>query len=245
MIIDDDPDLIASIGDYLSRSQPNVIVVGTASGGNEAIAKIGILKPQLLFIDVDLGDMTGFDVLSSTQAHVSTAAVFVSAYREHAFRAFEFYAIDYVGKPIDRQRMDQAVGRALKRLENNEPHPGLKAYLDASDDRWIGLPELHGTRQILLDDILHCEAERGYTNVHTRLEPSRIQVSRTLKDFERFLAFKGFVRIHKKHLVHAKYIGRYRQGNGGHVVLTDKHRTQLPVGGEFRTALMEALNKLI
>ncbi|MBL0127333.1 MAG: response regulator transcription factor [Flavobacteriales bacterium] len=242
VIVDDEPvfqDLIASL---LQARFPAIKVhgkAGTVQGGSDLVKEH---RPEILFLDVEIGSMNGFDLLK----RIGTATplvVFVTAHEGYAVKAIKFNALDFLVKPFDVEEFDGAVNKALSRLEGNERQSAIPALLGSVvSDRQIALPDARGLTVLHLDDILHCTSDDAYTNVHTRTEKKPVLVTRPLSLFDDYLSDKGFVRVHQSHLVNHKHIKRYIRGEGGEVVLSDN--TNLPVSRRMKAQLMEILDRI-
>lgn len=242
VIVDDEAKFQDLIARLLADRFPEVRVLGVAGNVQEGAALVNNSHPDLLFLDVELGSMTGFDLLKRL-APPEPIVVFATAHAGYAVKAIKFNALDFLVKPFDPEEFDEAVTKALRRLEaNGRPHriPGLLGSLVS--DRQIALPDAKGLNVLHLDDILHCSSDNAYTNVHIRSEKKPVLVTRPLSLFDDFLAEKGFVRIHQSHLVNHKHIKRYIRGEGGEVVLSDD--THLPVSRRMKGQLMELLERI-
>lgn len=241
-IIDDEPQFRELLSSLLGKRFPEIEVVGMAGTAGEAAVLVKEKRPDLLFLDVELGDMNGFDLLKRI-APFEPLVVFVTAHQGYAVRAIKFNALDFLVKPYDVEEFDDAVHKALKRLDEGHRQPTLSALLGSVvSDRQVAISDGKGLTVLHLDDILHCSSDDAYTLVHTRTEKKPILVTRPLALFDEFLSDKGFVRIHQSHLVHRKHIKRYIRGEGGEVVLSDG--TNLPVSRRMKAALMEVLERI-
>lgn len=240
-IIDDEPQFRELVATLLKNRFPEVEVVCTAGDVPAGSAMVKEKRPDLLFLDVELGGLTGFDLLKRIAPH-EPLVIFVTAHEGYAVRAIKFNALDFLVKPYTPDEFDEAVNKALRKLEGARP-PVLQALLGSVvSDRQVAIADGKGLTVLHLDDILHCSSTDAYTLVHTRTDKKPMLVTRPLALFDEFLADKGFVRIHQSHLVHRKHIKRYIRGEGGEVVLSDG--TNLPVSRRLKTELMKVLEKI-
>jgi len=242
IIVDDEPAFRELIATLVAQRFPNIALLGSAGTVHEGAELVKARKPDILFLDVEIGQLSGFDLLK----RIGTAmplVVFVTAHAGYAVKAIKFNALDFLVKPFDVEEFDEAVHKALARLEKEPRANALPALLGSVvSDRQIALPDSRGLTVLHLDDILHCSSDDAYTNVHVRGEKKPILVTRPLSLFDEFLAEKGFIRIHQSHLVNQKHIKRYIRGEGGEVVLSDN--TNLPVSRRQKAALMELMDKI-
>jgi len=242
VIVDDEPVFQELIATLIAQRFPNITVLGTAGSVHDGAELVKLHKPDILFLDVEIGPLSGFDLLK----RIGTAmplVVFVTAHAGYAVKAIKFSALDFLVKPFDVEEFDEAVHKALARLEKEPRHNALPALLGSVvSDRQIALPDARGLTVLHLDDILHCSSDDAYTNVHVRGEKKPILVTRPLSLFDEFLTDKGFVRIHQSHLVNQKHIKRYIRGEGGEVVLSEG--TNLPVSRRMKAALLDVIDKI-
>lgn len=241
IIVDDEPRFRDLLAQLLAERFPEVLVVGSAGTVPEATTLIKEKRPDLLLLDVELGSMSGFDLLKRISP-LEPLVVFVTAHVGYAVRAIKFNALDFLVKPYSSEDFDEAVQKALRKLEQSRP-PVLQALLGSVvSDRQVAISDGKGLTVLHLDDIVHCSSTDAYTLVHARTEKKPILVTRPLALFDDFLADKGFVRIHQSHLVNRKHIKRYLRGEGGEVILSDG--TNLPVSRRMKGELMKALEKI-
>lgn len=242
VIVDDEASAHGILAGLLRERHPHVEVIGTATAVPQAIDLVQAVRPDILFLDVEMGRMTGFDLLKALPPP-RPHTIFTTAHEGYAVRAIRFNALDYLLKPIVPEELDDAVRKAMADLSNG-PRTGDMAALLGSvvSDNQIALPVNDGLAVLHLDDILYCTSDDSYTEVYLRSDKKPLVISRPLSIFERFLAPQGFMRIHQRHLVNRKHIKRYIKGEGGEVVMTDG--CNLPVSRRQKAMLMEALAKL-
>lgn len=241
--IDDKEVVLRELRKYLEPHERSLRLVSTARSGAEAIAEIRLHKPDVIFLDIDLGDMTGFDVLKAVQ-DLPLQVVFVTGSDDHARLAFDFNAIDYVSKPFGAGEVGRSVVRALERLGQGRRHEGIHTIIGSvmSNDM-ITIPNGSQYEVLHMDDIIHLEALEQYTRIVRRpdLEKAlpKLVISRNIGQFEEYLTDDRFVRVHKSHIVNIKHIAKYVKGDGGEVLMADGKL--IPVGRSRKEDLLRGL----
>lgn len=237
-VVEDEPKARELLRTLLAKRHPQVRLVGEAGDVHTAAEGIRATRPQILFLDVDLGGLDGFDLLKRI-APADPLVIFTTGRADHAVEAFRVEALDFLVKPITGPRFDEAVLRALKALEvRSAPAPHGMVV----SDRQIALPDARGLTLVHLDELLYCESDNNYTHVHRRNEPKPFVVSKGIVAFDEALAPQGFIRIHQRYLVNRKHITRYIKGEGGEVILSNG--ANLPVSRRQKQELMDALERV-
>jgi len=235
IIVEDERNTQELLKSYLEEYCEDVAVLAMAQGVKTAIAAIEAHKPDLVFLDIELMDGDGFQVLE----HFGTVpfdVIFTTAYNQYALRAFKFSATDYLLKPIDIEELQEAVKRVAEKRDTlkkaqSEGALGLdNVHLQAlvqnlrgaatSTFRKIVLPTNNGFTVCEPSDIVRCEADRNYTYIFLK-DKRKILVSKTIKEYEEMLEDHDFFRIHQSHLINLHYLKNYIRGRGGAVELTD------------------------
>lgn len=229
LIIDDEKNARDVLRMQLAQYCPNVEVAGLAAGGLEGIEMIGRYNPDLVFLDIEMPKVNGFDVLHATSP-LTYQVIFTTAYDQFAVRAFKFSALDYLLKPIDIEELKSAVDRVHPKAPHDLETRLEKLYQALQDqqplkDR-ISVPSGEGFEIIRHTDIVRCESDSNYTDVILN-GGRRIKLSRTLKDVEETLPSRMFYRIHHSHLINMDHISRFYKADGGYVVMTDGHQINI------------------
>jgi two-component system LytT family response regulator len=241
-IIDDEIHCRSTLHEILSERHPGIECLGSADNVADGIALVKSKRPEILFLDIELGRMTGFDLLKAI-APLRPHVIFTTAHEGYAVRAIRFNALDYLLKPVVPEELDEAVLKAIGEISNGHRVGDMPSLLGTMmSDRQIALPVSNGLAVVHLDDIMYCSSDNNYTEVFARGEKKPYVISRPLSEFDSFLVPQGFVRIHQSHLVHRKHIKRYVKGEGGEVLMMDGRN--LPVSRRQKADLMEALEKL-
>lgn len=225
LIVDDEKLARERLLSFLEKVK-DVEVIGQAKNGVEAIRIIEEEQPDLVFLDVQMPGTDGFGVLKAITKRPQV--IFATAYDEYAIQAFEVGAADYLLKPINRSRLDEAVRRIRDRMEANVPaQPSLDAILEAIESRerkWVTQVPVHKGRQILIldiDDILWFEVE--YRLVYAFTAGERFMTNFTLKELEERLDPENFFRAHKSRLVNLKQVRSIVPWFGGRFKLVMKN----------------------
>jgi two-component system LytT family response regulator len=202
---------------------------------------INSVEPDLVFLDIEMADGTGFSLLEKLQ-NVDFKVVFTTSYSDYAITAFKYSAFDYIVKPVLIENVRSTINRIneIPVLHEKNRVEVLKNNLiqGHEDDATIALPEINGFTIVKVKDIIRCEGERNYSRIFFDNGTS-VLVSRTLLDFDNLLVSHGFFRIHRSHLISLKSVNRYLKTDGGLVEMLDK--TQLPVSPKFKDDLLTRL----
>ena len=225
LLIDDEQHCIDRLATLLSEyCATSVRVIGTARSVDEGIGAIRQLRPDLLFLDVELGDKSGFDILSA-QGDERPAVIFTTAFERYAVQAFRFSALDYLLKPVDGEDLRMAVGKATERKSREDMAQKIDVLfhnlktLEGPLKR-ISVPTINGFVVIHVSDIIRCESDVNYTNIHLKGR-RKLTVARTLKEFEELLGEYDFFRVHNSHLINLACVKGYNKGKGGYVSMVD------------------------
>lgn len=204
---------------------PKVEIIGEASTVSDAVKVINELKPDLLFLDIQLQNSTSFEILP--QLEKQCEIIFTTAYDEYAVKAFKFNAIDYLLKPIDEDELKEAVKKAEIRIEKNirlskEQINNLLNAVSGNgrvEDK-IAIPTPEGFLVLTCHEILYCRSIGNYTEF-VMSNDKKLMSSYTLKQYDDILTNQGFLRIHKSYLVNLKHIIQYKRTDGGSVVIAN------------------------
>lgn len=219
IIIDDEARGRQTLQNLLEEYCPDVEVLALCDSAKAGIEAIEEKKPDLVFLDVEMPQMSGFDMLENI-AHPDFEVIFTTAHSEHAIRAIKFSALDYLLKPIDAEELKMAVEKAISNIQNHE-HEKLKHFIEnrKTFDR-IALPTSEGYTFLPIKDIIRCEASGSYTIFYIKGQESML-VCKNLKEYEEMLEEGHFYRVHHSHLINVDHITKYLRGDGGQVVMSD------------------------
>lgn len=215
-IIEDDPVSFQMLRDLLEEVAPAWEVAGPFASVKEAVAQIANHRPQVVFLDVELIDGSGFDVLKKLTP-IDFDVIVTTSHDKYAIQAIKHRALDFLVKPYQREELFLAMAKIGQRLV---PDPHKTVTSPGSALKKIAVPTFDGLMFIASDEIIRLESERNYTDFH--LEGNRkVVVTRSLKDYEELLTPLGFFRIHQSHIVNLNQITRYVRGEGGYVTMSD------------------------
>lgn len=229
IIIDDMPLAIASLKADIEDLGMPIEIVATAEGVMDAAKKIKKEKPDLLFLDIHMGDGDGFDLLEIIDK--KHAVIFTTASQDFAIKAFQFSAIDYLLKPIDVSLLKSAIEKAQLYLDEATINP-------KNDSQSIALNTQEEIRLVKVEDIIRLEAMGNYTTFYIEGQ-SKILVTRTLKEFVATLP-DTFIRPHQSHLVNRSHIKSYIKTEGGYLLLKDG--SNVPVSVRKKPYVMDVLS---
>lgn len=230
LIIDDERQAISALKADIKFHCSDLEIVGEAYSVKEAITKIQSLNPDLIFLDIQLIDGTGFDILDAIDKH-HLKVIFTTAYSQFAIKAIKFSALDYLLKPIDAEELVAAVKRAREHTSLQQvpqQYDVLKQQTDLlhAGEKKIVLKDSRSIYFVKVADIMRCEASGSYTDVFTA-DAGKITISKSLKELENMLEQYGFVRTHHSHLVNLHQIKRVDKADGGILYLNDG--TSVPI----------------
>lgn len=239
VIIDDEDNFATSLEILLRKNIPKISIIGTANSVKEGVSLIKKVSPNLVFLDINLPDGSGFEILEKTN-NKSYEIIFTTAYSEFAQRAFEFSALHYLMKPLSIEKLKDAMERYSKAHDKDNFDEKLRILKESLIDKpqKILLPTSDGQNIFNISDIVRCEADDNYTNVHF-INKKKFLISKPLQSFNRILNDLEFVRIHNKHLINLRYVKKYVCGRKPFVILTDN--TELPLTQTYRTEFSERL----
>ena len=243
ILVDDLPAALTLLERDITAAHPDIAILGKASGVVEAAKLLRKEQPDILFLDIMLGDGTGFDILEIFP-DLKSKIIFVTASDEFAIRAFKFAAIDYVLKPYSEEDLKNAINKAKKQIQpDSEQLRVLKDSIAAPNQRpkKISLHTLEKIVVVDLDEIVRCKSDNNYTEFFFQ-DGTKILVTKTLKSYSDMLKSYQFLRVHQSHLVHLKYVKAFIKSDGGYLIL--KNKQTVPVSVRKRAEVIEALNTI-
>ena len=242
IIIEDEDQAIVALKSELSIHCPEINILGTATSIKTALTLIEKENPELVFLDIQLKDGTGFDLLEALTEY-SFSIIFTTAYSEYALNAIKVSAVDYLLKPIDSDELIEAVRKVKKQKssDNNIPkNEVLKAKVDVLTKK-IAIQTSKGISLYELDSILRLQSESNYTAIYYSNGKKEI-VAKILREFEKSLNDLGFIRVHNSHIINLNHLHSYVNKDGGYVILSDK--STIPVSKRKKSSLLNLLNNL-
>lgn len=249
LLVDDDENLRNGMKGLLAMYAPEIKIIGEADNIVTAIESITKLKPQVVFLDIQLNDGTGFDILEQLAAKngkTTSHIVFITAHEQYAIKAFRFSALDFLLKPVDPDELKKVIEKINTVVGKNDDYAHIDLLLEnirkrVDNFKRIALSNSDGIHLFEISDIIRCESEDNYTKFYIK-NSKPILISKTLKEYEDLLTEHGFERIHQSHLINIAYLKSYIKKDGGYVVMADD--SNLPISQRKRDRLQELLRTL-
>lgn len=222
LIIDDEKrtrEMIAKMVDSFELGIECFPIGENVQSGLQAIQDI---QPDLVFLDIQMPDGTGFDLLNSIDER-NFEVIFITAFEEYALKAIKFSALDYVLKPIDSDELRAALTKAAGAIDkkvDSEQLETLNFNMQNTNRKKLVLKTHESVHVVDLENIIRCEADRNYTSFFLK-DGKKILVSKTLKEYETLLSGNQFFRVQQSHLINLNYVDRFDKKNGGSVVMKD------------------------
>ncbi|WP_373517150.1 LytR/AlgR family response regulator transcription factor [Pricia sp.] len=241
VIIDDEQHGIDWIKELLVPFREKIKCVGSARTLQNALSLIKEVSPDLVFLDIQIDDRTGFEFLQMVSP-ISFEVIFTTAHEKYAVRAFKFSAVDYLLKPIDADDLRIALLKFETKSASKHLEQKIDVLLHNLEARHtvkkITVPTMDGYEFLEVTDIVRCRSDVNYTDIHLK-NGKKITVSKTLKSFEELLEPEHFFRIHNSHLINLREVKKYVKGKGGYVTMNDN--THLEVSTRRKDAFLKRL----
>ncbi len=245
VVIDDEENARKVSINILENFCNDIVISGTGYDVKSGIQIIRSAKPDIVFLDIEMPDGTGFNLLEQlSKSERSFSLIFATGHNDFALKAFKYNAVDYILKPADIQDVILAIEKAKKQinpqingmliqqlLSSVKEKETKKLVLKTSDDIYI----------VNIEDIVRCQAEGGYTTFFIK-DGKKILISRNLKEYEAILKSFYFIRTHNSHLVNLNFVEKYRKTEGGCLIMKDK--SQIPVSVRKKEAVLQKLKNL-
>jgi two-component system LytT family response regulator len=239
--IDDEPHNHRSLARILAETCPQVQILGQAVNAAEGRTLYLQTQPDLVFLDIEMPDQSGFQFLESITP-VRAEVIFVTAYDQYALRAIKFAALDYLLKPINATEVQAAVAKVQEKLLARWGKLQLQQLLEnlrnPQQQPKIALPSAERVDFAEPDQILRCQSENAYTYVYLS-DGTKILITKSLRDFENLLTDHGFLRTHQSHLVNRKYVRSLLKRDGDSLLLTDG--TIIPISTRQKSEVLAGL----
>jgi two-component system LytT family response regulator len=243
ILVDDEPNNTQYVKELLQLHFPALQIAAVCNDAAEGLLLIQKMQPQLVFMDVEMPGLTGFEVLQKLEP-LSFEVIFITAYNDYAVQAFDINAVGYLTKPIDVEKFIKVTSIAVQRIEQSTINRHLFSLLQGNagneSNHKIALPTQNGLQFILPADILYCQSSGNYTKFFTK-KGKPILVSRQLGEFEKLLPADDFHRIHDQYIVRLQYIKEYIRGRGGELIM--ENNDSLPVSANRKDAFLHRFEK--
>jgi len=227
LIIDDNEFIAKTLYDQLQENHSNIDVTGIAKNGKEGLELIAELKPDLIFLDIEMPDMTGFEMLSKLSI-INFETIFITSHTHYAIKAFRFNALDYLAKPVDKDELTSALGKFYfnQKTKNHDKIQNALANIKAEhvSDQTLFLQTQTGMLRLPLKQILKIEGNRNYSNIWL-VDNTKIVSAKTLSYFEDILLDKNFLRCHRSYLVNGFFIHSISKNN----LIVLKNEDKVPI----------------
>lgn len=242
LLVDDERKSLAILKNKLERLCPNVTIVGETTDPKEALVLIGELNPQLVFLDIAMPEMSGFDLLAAIE-DPSFEIIFVTAFDNYAIDAINHCAIGYLVKPVDNSDLLAAVNKAIFNVEEKTALAKNQLLIEnlgiqTFQKKKIVIPTQEGLEFVKIKEIVHCEGVDGYTQIYFKNRKSLLS-SHSIGHFNSLLENHDFYLVHKSHLINLNHIEKYL--NEGYVLLSENHK--IPVSRNRRGDFLKKLKK--
>ena len=243
IIVDDEKHCREVLEHLLTKHCSDVKLLANCAGGAEALDVLHHQAPDILFLDIEMPGMNGFELLEQSPQN-NYEIIFTTAYNEYAIKAIKHSALDYLLKPIDKDELKLAVQRA-KEHKSIRPSDRINDLLEKLEiikpAKRFAAATLEGLVMVNADDILYCESDSAYCKL-VFSDGRSMLLSRTLKDVEEALTSQNFCRIHHSYLINLDYVQKYIKGEGGEVVMSNG--ASLPVSRTRKQDFLRLLEKI-
>ena len=244
VLIDDEIDSNRILQTLLENYCPQVRIVGTADGVETATSLIRDMKPDLVFMDIEMTEGNAFDLLNRLQP-IQFHIIFVTAFDNHAVRAFKYNAIDYLLKPVNIRELRAAVDKIPGKFSETNVLERVQNLLENlrganPSERKMAVPTANGLSFICLHDVIRLEASGSYTTIHLQ-DKTKINSTIPIKEYEELLPDAAFFRIHHSHIINLNKSKSYQKGRGGYVTMDDN--SFIEVASRRRESFMHRLLK--
>ncbi len=245
IIIDDEQKDRENLRLLIDSYCPQVEIIGEAKDRSSILTVLSQLQPDLVFVDIQLGSISIFDVLKELD-HINFRIVFVTAFDKYAIEGYQYDAIDYLLKPLDVKRLIKVVDKTIRLKEQsgfkeNKINEIKDLYSKVTAPPKISITDAKGVHIIKTIDVLYCVSDGNYTTFVMN-NRSEIVISKNLKHFENKLKGYSFLRIHKSYLINLNHIDFLTKEQGGSAIM--KNGKSLPISRNCKKELYEKMNIL-
>ncbi|MDN3676437.1 LytTR family DNA-binding domain-containing protein [Flavobacterium paronense] len=243
LVIDNETNIRESVVQLIKNFCPFPTILFEANGVASGLKSIEEVNPDILFLDVELDDGTGMDLLSSL-TEINFHLVFITAHNKYAIDAFRFSAIDFLLKPISVDELIETFEKISKQVKNEVLHEQLQIMQDSLDkitykDKKIVLKDSNSFYFIDVKDIIRCESDGQYTEFFIE-NNKKIIISKSLKEYEEMLEPYGFIRPHHSHIINSNKILRFDKSEGG--ILVMQNNDEIPVSHRKKSQILQILD---
>lgn len=237
LIIDDVKLNREMLHQYVEMYTPHLEVLGEASSVEDAIEKINLLKPELVLLDIELGDGTAFDIFNEIDSK-EIKIIFITAYNHYALEAIKVSAVDYLLKPINVTEFIQAI----RKVETESPRNinSLRGIANSMNpaESIVSIGTTYGFETIEIASIIRCTSEGAYTEVYLK-DGTLVTATKNLGEFEKILESHGFIRIHHSHMINLSCIKKFNKSTS---MVELKNGIEVPVSQRKKKEFLEKIN---
>ncbi len=245
VIIEDELVAFQLLKKIIEKDFPELEIVGNADSCNTGIELIKSVKPDIVFLDIQMEDDSGFTLLESIES-IDFEVIFITSFDKYAIKAIKFSALDYILKPVKADNLKDALKKYKKNQKIVDSTPRHSALLEniktiKKNPQKIILPTNEEYFIVSPDEIIRCQSDNYYTNVFLS-KGKTVMVSKTLKKYEALLSDSGFIRTHNCHLINIKFIRTFVRIEGGYIVMSDD--TIIPVSRRKKGIVIDLINNM-
>lgn len=242
IIIDDEPAAGEVLKTLIERHTSQIKICEICYNIPQAIKAIKECKPNIIFLDIELGDGSGFEILEEFKG-LEARVVFVTAYEHYAIQAIKYNAFDYILKPILPEELQQTIDKIFSDELKQQPYPNFSALLHqlSKEEEKIAIPTRKGMEYFKLNDIVFIEGQGSYAKLHFT-NGDEMLVTKKLKDFEEKLGNSGYMRIHKSYLINLSQVNGVLKEDGGYVEVANNKK--LPISATYKKEVLSRINDI-
>ncbi|MDA9773643.1 LytTR family DNA-binding domain-containing protein [Saprospiraceae bacterium] len=241
ILIDDEKNCLTSLSYDLQKYCPEISILDQCQSGKAGILAINKLQPDLIFLDIDMPNINGFEMLEMIQ-EINFATIFTTAYDQYALQAFKISAVDYLMKPIAKNELVSAVAKVKSQKSEENAQNKINFLIEQMQAietdtvKKIAFPTFEGIEFVNLKNINYCKGDSNYTHVHLQ-DGTKLMISKTLRYVEEILCDYQFFRVHNSYIVNLDYVKKFVRSDGGYLVL--ENGTQITVSRSKKADLMK------
>jgi two-component system LytT family response regulator len=243
LLVDDEEGNLLNLANLLTKHCPNISIAGKATSSVGAFPLVHKLKPDVVFLDIQMPDENGFDLLKKFEV-VPFEVIFVTAFDLYGIQAVKFSALDYLLKPIDVNELQLGIKKLTAKLNQNSNEnliENLKSQMLSPGDKSkhkIALPSINETHLVRTADIIHCISDNSYTTFYIN-DGSTYLVCKSIKEYEILLQDYGFIRVHQSHLINKEYVKSISKKEG--ITLIMSNEAKIPVSKNRKEDVLKLL----
>ncbi len=244
LIAEDEIKTLNSIKKIIEDYCSDVKIIHTAQSVKSAVNFLLKNKADLLLLDINFPDGTGFDILEKIK-YENLKVVFITAFEKYALRAIKVSASDYLVKPVNPKELTETVNKIKNNLRNENNQAEIKTLLDnlksINKSKKIVLKTSERLKIVKINEIIRAESDSSYTLFYLS-DKNKIIVSKPLKEYDEILSDFGFIRVHKSYLVNVEHIESFERQSGGYLIMADG--SQIPVSTRKKEFVINKLNEI-